>query len=81
MIERDDVDAALREAIEPVCAAGRVDHLEAEPRQTALDQPGKAGVIVDIQERRRCGVHVAAGGTCMTEKNNPSWRMALAKLS
>ena len=81
LIERDDVDAALREPRQPLLAVRRVNDLEAGPRQAAIDQPGEAGVVVDIQQCRRGLVHVAAGGTWMTEKNRPSWRMALAKLS
>ena len=65
----------------PSLAARGMHDLEAEPRQAAIDQPRQRRVVVDIQQRgRRCG-HVAAGGTWMTEKNSPSWRMALAKLS
>ena len=81
LIERDGVDAALRQAVEAVLAIGGMHHLEAEPRQAAVDQPRQCGVVVDIQQCRRRLVHVAAGGTWMTEKNRPSWRMALAKLS
>ena len=63
MIERDDVDAALLQPIEPVLAARGMHDVEAEPRQAAVDQPGKRLVVVDIQQRgRRCG-HVAACGT------------------
>jgi hypothetical protein len=81
LIECDDVDAALLEPLEPVVAGRRMDDREAEPRQTALHQPGQRRVVVDIQQCRLRRVHVAACGTWMTEKNNPSWRMALAKLS
>jgi hypothetical protein len=40
-----------------------MNDLEAESRQTTLDQPGKRLVIVDIQERWHRRIHVAAGGT------------------
>ena len=49
MVERYDVDAALLEAIEPLGTARRMNDPEAEPRQAAIDQPGKRLVIVDIQ--------------------------------
>ncbi len=81
LVERDDVDAALLQPVEPDLAAGGVDHIEAEPRQATVDQPGKRLVIVDIQQRGHRSGHVAACGTWITEKNSPSWRMALAKLS
>ena len=81
LIERDDVDAALLEKIEALRAARGVNDPEADPRQAAVDQPGKRRVIVDIKQCGHRRVHVAACGTCMTEKNSPSWRMALAKLS
>ena len=63
MIERDDVDAALRDAIEPIGAARGMNDLEAEPRQPALDQPGHRLVIVDIQQCGRRVVHGTAAGT------------------
>ena len=81
LVERDGVDAALRQPVEALLAIGGMHDLEAEPRQAAVDQPGQRRVVVDIQQCRRRVGHVAAGGTWMTEKNRPSWRMALAKLS
>ena len=62
LIERDDVDAALLQPLEPLRAAGRMHDLEAEPRQAALDQPGQRRVVVDIKQRGRGRGHVAAGG-------------------
>ena len=53
LIERDDVDAALRQALETLLPARRMHDLEAEPRQAALDQPGERLVVVDIQQGRR----------------------------
>ena len=81
LIERDDVDAALGEALQALLPAGGMDDLEAVPRQAAVDQAGQRRVVVNVQQCRRGVVHAAAGGTWMTEKNRPSWRMALAKLS
>ncbi len=49
LIERDDVDAALFQAIEPLGTARCTNDVEAEPGQAAVDQPGKRLVIVDIQ--------------------------------
>ena len=48
LVERDHVDAALREAIEPVAAIRRVHDLEAEPRHAAIDQPGEGVIVVDV---------------------------------
>ena len=63
LIECYNIDAALLQPIEPVRAARRMNDREAEPRQAALHQPGQRRVIVDIQQCRRRGVHVAACGT------------------
>jgi hypothetical protein len=52
LVERDDVDAALLPADRALLAARRMDDLEAQPRQAALDQPGQRLVVVDIQQ---CG--------------------------
>ena len=49
LVERDDVDTALLQPVEPVLAAARHDHVEAKPLQAALDQPGQRAVVVDIQ--------------------------------
>ena len=81
LVERDGVDAALRQPRQALLAAFGMHDLEAGTRQAAVDQPRQTGVVVDIQQCRRRWGHVAAGGTWMTEKNSPSWRMALAKLS
>ncbi len=64
LVERDHVDAALLQPLQPLGAADRMDHLEPEPRQAAVDQPGQCRIVVDIEQRwlgRR--VHVAAAGT------------------
>ena len=81
LVERDDVDAALRQAIQPLGPATGMHDLQTEPRQTAFDQARERLVVVDIEQGGHLSIHRAAGGTWMTEKNNPSWRMALAKLS
>ena len=63
LVKRDDVDTALLEPVKPVLAACRMHHVEAEPRQAAVDQPGQRLVIVDIQQCRLGIGHVAACGT------------------
>ena len=63
LVERNHIDTALRQPRQPLLAPRRVNDLEAGPRQAAVDQPGEAGVVVDIQQCRRRFVHVAAGGT------------------
>ena len=81
LVERDHVDAACADAGEAGLAVGGVLDLEALARQAALDQAREISVVFDV-ERGGCFVHhAAAGGTWMTEKNRPSWRMALAKFS
>ena len=49
LVERDDVDTALLQPVEPVLAAARMDHVEAKPLQAAFDQPGQRVVVVDVQ--------------------------------
>ena len=81
MIERDHVDAAFCDAVESLRAARGVKNAKPVSRQAAMNEAGQRLVIVDIQQ---CGVfetHIVAAGTWMTEKNSPSWRMAVAKLS
>ena len=63
LVERDDVDVALLQAIEPVSAARRMNDVETKSRHAAVDQPGQRFVIVDIKQRGHCGGHVAADGT------------------
>ena len=62
LIERDDVDTALRQTIEPLCSATGMHDLQPKPRQTAIDQARQRLVVVDIKQRGRLSVHVAAGG-------------------
>ena len=56
-------DVVVPPTLQALLAARRVDDLEAGPRQAAVDQPGEAGVVVDIQQCRHRWFHVAAGGT------------------
>jgi hypothetical protein len=80
LVERDHVDAALADARDPGLAVGGMLDVETLPLQPALHQPRERGIVVDI-ESGWCLVAHAAGGTWMTEKNRPSWRMAWAKFS
>ena len=81
LVECDDIDAALLDACETGCAVRRMFNGKSLPLQSALDQPRKIGVVVNVQKKWRCRFHVLTGGTLMTEKNRPSCRMALAKFS
>ena len=63
LIERDNVDAALRDTIQSLCAARGVHDLEAVPRQAAIDKAGERSIVVDIEQCWCFGVHVAADGT------------------
>ena len=58
-----DVDAALLQPLQPLGAANRMHHLDTEPRQAAVDQPGQRRVVVDVKQRGHARVHVAAAGT------------------
>ena len=81
LIERDDVDVAPADALEAFLAAQGMNHLVAAARQATLDDVRQRVVVIDVKQRRRGLAHVAAAGTWMTEKNSPSWRMALPKFS
>ena len=81
LVEGDDVDAAGADARQRSDAVAGVLDLETLPVQPALHQVGKVGVVIDVKEGGAFCCHAAVGGTWMTEKNRPSWRMALAKLS
>ena len=61
--------------------AGRDNHGMAAPAKQLLDQPAQPGVVVDIEDAPRLIHQPSAGGSWITERNNPSWRMASAKLS
>ena len=54
---------ALLQALQPLGGIGGMHHLEAEPRQAAVDQPGQAFIVVDVQQCRHRWTHGAAGGT------------------
>jgi hypothetical protein len=62
LIERNHVDAALRQTIEPLGSAASMHDLQPKPRQTAIDQARERFVVVDIKQRGRLSVHMAAGG-------------------
>ena len=81
LVERHDIDASLPQPIEAMLAAGGMDDAKARSRQAAFDQSRQRVIVVDIQKGGLGGGHGAACGTWMTEKNSPSWRMALAKFS
>ncbi len=85
LIECHDIDAAFggraADALETLLAARGMNDPVAASCQAAIDQARQRVVVVDIEQGRRALVHVAAGGTWMTEKNRPSCRMALAKFS
>src|SRR3569623_599644 len=81
LIERDHVDAALFQTRDSAWAVGCMIDFNAMARKANSDQTGEARVVVDIEQSRVRRRHALTGGTCITEKNRPSCRMALAKLS
>ncbi len=81
LIEGNDIDAALLQPLQSSLAARGMNDMEALPREAAFDQPRQRIIVVNVQQCRHGGDHVMACGTWMTEKNRPSWRMALAKFS
>ena len=52
MVERDDVDAALRQALQPFRSARRVLDKEAPPGQRPPDEAGEPGIVVDVEHAR-----------------------------
>ena len=83
VVERDDIDAARGDVRQRLVAVRRVRHLEAAAAERLLDEPHQRDVVVDIEDADD-GLEPsdqAVSGTWMTEKNSPSWRMALAKPS
>ena len=88
VVEDHGVDAALRDARQPrLRIADMLDRITLA-REDALHEPPQRRVVVDIENRQgpmghgliMRGRH-GVSGTCMTEKNSPSWRIALAKPS
>lgn len=81
VVQRDDVDAALQDAGD----AGRaiVCMLEGEPArlQRALHEAREARVVVDVEQAWSVGHGQSISGTCITAKNRPSCRIALANAS
>ena len=49
--------------------------------QRLLHETRDAGIVVDIEDSDPLRRHQTVSGTCITEKNRPSWRMAFAKAS
>ena len=80
MIEADHIEVFSLQPLEPGPARQRELDLETARLQRLLHQSRQAQVVVDVQDS---GVRLRhwVSGTCITAKNSPSWRMALAKLS
>src|SRR6185312_12298985 len=80
-VERHHVDIAMGGERRESALAGRFAHdLDALAAEAALDQGAEAFVVVDVENLAWHWLQLGEG-TWMTEKNRPSWRMALAKLS
>ena len=81
VVEGDDVEALRGDAGEPGLPVGRMLHRAAPRRERATHQPRQPGIVVDVEQADRVAHRHALSGTCITEKNSPSWRIALAKPS
>jgi hypothetical protein len=81
MIEADRVDAALLQALERRGGVWRMLDDKSPAMQDFLDEAGETGVVIDVKDADVPFCHQIGSGTCMTEKNSPSWRIALAKPS
>jgi hypothetical protein len=81
VVEANDVYAALADAREALFTGRRKLDAIATPLQRLLHEPCEAWIVVDIEDMRHPLGHQSASGTCMTAKNRPSWRIALAKPS
>ncbi len=66
MVERDDVDAALRDPRQAAGTVGRDLDGIALPLQFQLDEPAQVGIVIDIENAGARRGHQAASGTCMT---------------
>ena len=64
-------------------AAAVGDMLDHEPSamENLLDEAGETGIVVDVKDADVPFCHQIGSGTCITEKNRPSCRIALAKPS
>ena len=81
LVERDHIDPTLRQPCKAGFAIAGMLHGKPQSRQPALHEPRQTGIVFNIEQRGQGGCHELTCGTWMTEKNRPSWRIALAKLS
>jgi hypothetical protein len=81
MVEPDAVHPALFDPRQRRRARRRTLHYVTAPLQRLLHETGEAGVVIHIEDANALPAHQTVSGTCMTEKNRPSWRIALAKPS
>ena len=82
MVERDGVEAALRQPRQAGIAVRRVRHLETVPPESLLNQAAEGGIVVDEEKPDRLPRFAhGASGICITDRKRPSWRIACAKVS
>ena len=84
MVQRHRVEAARAQQRQAVVAALRQGDVVTLARERALHQAAECGVVIDVEDRygrRPPDVCHGTSGTCMMERNRPSWRMAWEKVS
>lgn len=82
MVEHHHIELARENAIEPVLGARDMFDGTALAPKRLLDQTAQSGIVVNVKNTRGAfWQFYAVSGTCMTEKNSPSCRMAVAKPS
>ena len=87
VVQGHEIDAAGLEPGEARRPVGGVLDGVAAVREGPLHEAGETGIVVDVEDAEAgpgrpswSGCH-GVSGICMTEKNRPSWRIALAKPS
>jgi len=81
VVERDHIESFLLQTLDGGESILNGDDLNALRAKPALYEAAETRFIVGVKDLLRHDVTQAVAGTWMTEKNRPSWRMALAKLS
>ena len=82
MIQHDDFDRGRVDSGHSMFDVAGMLNDEAAAMQVLLHQAREGRIIIDIENADGLGHRgQAVSGTCITEKNRPSWRIALANPS
>jgi hypothetical protein len=81
VVERHHIEFLPLETFDRGEAVLHRDHLDAMGIEPALNQAAEPRFVVGVKDFFWHASSQAVAGTWMTEKNRPSWRIALAKLS